>query len=120
MRTEQSRSQRQKTLILRLYKYTSIKTARSVLSTGKLRFQSPLGYNDPLDSQWDVMWPLFTPEAKEYERALIEKAFRDPHSWPNDADPQFKAAMDQERTRINNLPEALRDQAITEFVREAS
>ena len=103
-----------------LYKYMSVDTARSVLSTGKLRFQSPLQYNDPFDSQWEITWPLFTPEAREYERALIEQAIRDPHSWPSDADPESKTVMEQQRIRINNLPEVQRDQAITKFVREAA
>lgn len=103
-----------------LYKYTTIDTARAVLSNGKLRFQSPLRYNDPLDSQWDTLWPIHTPEAREYERALVEQALREPGAWPSNADPRFKRAMDQERARIMAVPEAEREAAIAEFARDAA
>lgn len=103
-----------------LYKYMSIETARIVLSTGKLRFQSPLKYNDPLDSQWDVMWPVSTPEARDYEQTLIEQALHNPRSWPNNTDPEHKAAIDQVRTSINQRPEAQRDQEIAKFARDAA
>lgn len=101
-----------------LYKYTSIETARIILSTGKLRFQSPLRYNDPFDSQWDLMWPLFTPAGGEYQRTFLEQAIRDPSFWPADADPQTKHAMDQVRSEINALPEDRRDSAIAEYVED--
>ncbi len=99
-----------------LYKYTTADVARLVLSTGRLRFQSPLRYNDPLDSQWDLMWPLFTPEAENYERQLVEQALRDPDAWPPDADPQFRSAMNDERSRIEALPQEQHAAAIAQFV----
>jgi hypothetical protein len=102
-----------------LYKYTTVKTARTILSTRTLRFQSPLNYNDPFDSQWDPLWTAKTPEAMKYERSLIEQAVRDPKSWPANADPMHRQAMDTERTRIESLPEQERDQAITKFVQDA-
>lgn len=103
-----------------LYKYTSLDIARIIISSGKLRFQSPLRYNDPSDSQWDVHWPLFTPEAREYERTLIEQAVRDPASWPPEADPEFRRVMTLERQRIAALPADARDEAIAHLARDAS
>ncbi len=102
-----------------LYKYTTAETARIILSTGRLRRQSPLRYNDPLDSQWDPLWQLQTPEAKEYERSLIEQALIDPSSWPGDCDPEMRAAMDRERASIAPLQGVARDRAVAEFVRDA-
>ncbi|MHC4427520.1 MAG: DUF2971 domain-containing protein [Planctomycetota bacterium] len=101
-----------------LYKYTTVETARIILATGKLRFQSPVRYNDPFDSQWDLAWPAFTPEARQYERRLIEQALLDPAAWPTEADPVMRHAMDQERARIEALPPEERDHAIAEFVLE--
>lgn len=103
-----------------LYKYTTVDTARTVFSDGKIRFQSPLRYNDPFDSKWDVFWPTCTPEAIEHERALIKKALMIPESWPADADPNFRNAMDNVRARILALPESQRESAIAEFVRKAA
>lgn len=101
-----------------LYKYTTVQTARIILSTGKLRFQSPVRYNDPFDSQWDLTWPAFTPEARQYERRLLEQALLDAAAWPTDADPTCRDAMDEERARIEALPAQEREHAIAEFVVE--
>ncbi len=79
-----------------LYKYTTVETARIILSTGKLRFQSPLRYNDPFDSQWDLLWPAFTPDARQYERELHREALLNPAAWPPDADPATRDLVDRE------------------------
>jgi hypothetical protein len=102
-----------------LYKYTTVKTARIILSTRTLRFQSPLHYNDPFDSQWDPLWTVKTAEAMKYEYSLIARALRDPKSWPANANRKHRKAMDAERTRIESLPEQERDQAIAKFVQDA-
>ena len=101
-----------------LYKYATVETARSILSSGKLRFQSPYQYNDPFDSQWNPLWQLDTAEALEYERWLIKRALLYPASWPTDADPQHQHSMAQERMRIEALPREAREQAIADFVEE--
>lgn len=103
-----------------LYKYTTAETAYSILSSGKLRFQSPLLYNDPFDSQWDTLWPLSTLEAREYEQSLIENAIRDPASLPPDADPAIREALEWERARIALLPEDQHSGAIAAFAKRAS
>ena len=102
-----------------LYKYTTVSTARIIFSSRKLRFHSPLKYNDPFDSQWDPIWTLKTREAMSYERSLIERALRDPTSWPANAHPTHRQAMDLERKRIESLPEQERDQSIASFVQDA-
>lgn len=101
-----------------LYKYTMIRVAQSILSGKKIRFQSPLRYNDPFDSQWDPLWPLSTPEALAYERKVSKQAICDPTSWPDDASPEFKEAMDQERNRINSLPVTERERAVEELIQQ--
>jgi hypothetical protein len=103
-----------------LFKYTTVETARIILSTGKLRFQSPLRYNDPFDSQWDPGWPLSTPDMKDYERFLIEQAISDPTSWPIDADQSHKEAMGAERARIEAMPPSARDDAVAALVEDLS
>jgi hypothetical protein len=45
-----------------LYKYTSLETAIAVMRSRRLRFQSPLNFNDPLDGQWNILWQVETPE----------------------------------------------------------
>lgn len=95
-----------------LFKYTTVEAARAVLSTGKLRFQSPLRFNDPFDSQWDTLWQLSTPATLELQRMLIERALLDEGSWPPNADPKFKAVMSREREKIAALPEGDRPGAV--------
>lgn len=103
-----------------LYKYTTVDTARVILSTGKLRSQSPLRYNDPFDSQWDTLWPLTTPEAREYEISLIEMALSDPGTWPVDADPRFRRAMEPMRAKVEAMPLHRRAGAIADLARKAA
>ena len=86
-----------------------------MLSTGKMRFQSPLRYNDPFDSQWDPMWNLRTPKALEFTKQLIKSAIEDPKSWPEETDPDFRTALLDERNRIYALPLANREGAIREL-----
>lgn len=85
-----------------LYKYVTIDTAKRVLESGKLRFRSPRGYNDPFDSQWNPMWSVETPAAVELEIGIFERALRDPGSVPVDASPQHRAALDAERDRLGD------------------
>ncbi len=103
-----------------LHKYTSAEIARLILSTGKIRFQSPLRYNDPFDSQWDPMWNLRTPKALEFTRRLMTKAIEDPKSWPEETDPVFRRGLLEERTRIYALPVESRAGAIRDFVEEVA
>ncbi len=103
-----------------LHKYTSAETARLILSTGKMRFQSPLRYNDSFDSQWDPMWNLRTPKALEFTRRLMTKAIEDPKSLPEETDPDFRRGLLEERTRIYALPLENRAGAIRGFVEEVA
>ncbi len=43
----------------RLYKYTTIDAATELLESNKLKFSSPLEYNDPFDCRWDICWELY-------------------------------------------------------------
>ncbi len=99
-----------------LYKYASLETARKVLSSGKVLFQSPLNYNDPFDSQWDVFWTMYTPEAKEYASKLVQSAVRDPSSWPNDADPKHLSALRETLRRMESLTPVEREMGINSLV----
>lgn len=98
-----------------LYKYMSAETAIRVLSGQRLRFQSPLRYNDPLDSQWDPLWPLFTDDSREYERSLVEQSLRDPSSWPADADYEFRDIMGAARRSMTLMPAASRDAHVADI-----
>lgn len=69
-----------------LFKYANVETARAVLETGKLRFQSPLRYNDPFDTQWDPFWQLRTDEAGRMFRDRLVHALLDPTTWPSKID----------------------------------
>jgi hypothetical protein len=86
-----------------LYKYTTADTACKILTARKLRYQSPLNYNDPYDSQWDLFWFVWTPEYAEKERAILNRALRDTSTWPSEMDRRVRAAMAKEVARINAL-----------------
>lgn len=103
-----------------LHKYTTTEVARYILSTGKLRFQSPLRFNDPFDSQWDPTWNLLTPEAELFCIKLLTIAFEDPESLPEKVDPDFMNALLEDRKRIYALPANEQASAIKQLVKDAS
>lgn len=103
-----------------LHKYTSTEVARYILSTGEIRFQSPLRYNDPFDSQWDSTWNLRTKEAESYSIKLLTDAFENPESLPDKVDPDFINALLKDREQINALPANQRKSVIKEIVEDAS
>ena len=41
-----------------LYKYCTLETATKILVSRRLRWTSPLYFNDPFDCQWDQMWQI--------------------------------------------------------------
>lgn len=86
-----------------LYKYTTVETARSILSTGRLRFQSPLRYNDPFDSQWDTLWQTKTPEAEARIRQLVIRAILDPSCWPETIGLRWRRSLENEHKRLEGL-----------------
>jgi len=83
------------------------------MSSGTLRFQSPLKYNDPFDSQWDFLWPVHTPEAQSQLSELLERAIRDQSSWPLDIDPARRDALIREREKLAKIPSAEADSRIS-------
>jgi hypothetical protein len=87
-----------------LYKYTSAETARKILAARKLRYQSPLNYNDPHDSQWDPLWFVRTPECGSRARAMLDRALRDPSTLPSGMDADLRSALAAEVARISALP----------------
>jgi len=74
-----------------LYKYVSIETARAILSVGKYRFQSPLRYNDPLDSQWDAFWEVKKPEMRDRLRVRAEGVLSGKSHLPQGCTPEVRA-----------------------------
>lgn len=103
-----------------VYKYATVATNQAILQSSKLRFQSPLKYNDPLDSQWDVGWSVSTVEARAQYCTILERALLRPETWPANADPESKAAMDSERSRIMALPTTERRDEVSKFVHDCS
>lgn len=99
-----------------LYKYTTTSTAHLILGTGALRFSSPITFNDPLDAQWDLMWPLHYDGAKSFERALLREALLNPSSWPQDSSPRHREAMANERKRILSCIPSTRESEIQKFI----
>jgi hypothetical protein len=55
------------------FKYTTAETAKLIISSRKLRWSSPLLFNDPFDHQTGFAFP-FTGE--EFSRAFIEASLR--------------------------------------------
>ena len=53
-----------------LYKYVPIETARLIIANETVRFRSPSDFNDPFDSQWNILWQLAT---TEFNQTLIER-----------------------------------------------
>lgn len=99
-----------------LYKYTTMEVAKIILSNQTLRFQSPLQFNDPFDTQWDIIWPLFTQAAIDYERELMELAIRDPDSWPANMSERFRRALREDLNQIQQLPDSEKENAIQQFI----
>lgn len=99
-----------------VYKYVTLETARLILTSGQLRFQSPVRYNDPLDSQWNMLWPLFTPEAIEYRKSAIKSAIQNPRMWPNNIDPQRAMSLEAERRRLSKMSAKERKVAINAII----
>jgi hypothetical protein len=99
-----------------LYKYATFKTAQCILQNQTLRFASPLTYNDPLDSQWDILWTVKTDEAVAYLRSLVRNAITKPESIPTNAPPKYQQAFAKEQKRIDLLPEVEREEKIAELI----
>lgn len=67
-----------------LYKYMTMETARTVLSTGRLRFRSPLSFNDPFDFQWNPLWFTTQQRFKRQVKRDLKALVADRSSWPKD------------------------------------
>ena len=89
-----------------VYKYVSFSVAETILKSRMFRFQSPLHFNDPFDCQWDLHWPAYTDEAKEYGASLLRSAVLDPKSWPPDAGQGHIDLSRDARNEILQLSEA--------------
>lgn len=76
-----------------VYKYTCAKTAKIVLDRLTIRFQSPLNFNDPFDSQWDAYWQLESQEYKGKYASTLHRSIKDTASWPQEADPRHIAII---------------------------
>ena len=92
-----------------LYKYVSAATAKLILGNRKLRFQSPLQYNDPFDSQWDALWELRSASAHNRVAALIRTALTDRNSWPSDADQEARSMLESTLRDLDSVPPKERD-----------
>ena len=85
-----------------VYKYTTVDTARAILSTGKLRFQSPLRYNDPFDVQWDPFWSLRSKQGLAAYREVLREAISDPASWPREISSEAAEHLGGERRLLSD------------------
>lgn len=99
-----------------LYKYVSLKTAQTIVKSGKLRFQSPLRYNDPFDCQWNPHWVVNTEEAKLFASKLLRKSLLDESVWPKNADAQHRRAAELDRKVLLDLPKTKREQHVSKLV----
>jgi hypothetical protein len=104
----------------KLYKYVTIDAARQILKNDTIRFQSPLNYNDPFDAQWNVFWPLYTREARDFEVSLLQNAILNPDTWPAHTDEQCRKALIEEHHRIASLPPNQRKTAAGQFAIECA
>lgn len=94
------------------FKYTTACTAVKILTSGSLRAQSPFGFNDPFDVQWDLYGALRSPDGIREYRALLEDILLGKEPLPESAHPEFRQAIERERKTILCLPEAARPNAI--------
>lgn len=88
---------------LLLYKYTSTDTARRILESGKLRYSSPLLFNDPFDAQWDPFWTMRTPGMRLLRRQLVLKFLENPDQLPADCEVDFRQAMIADSNRFRTM-----------------
>src|SRR5882672_6977158 len=103
-----------------LYRYMTVKTASAVLQSRKLRFHSPFNYNDPFDSQWDVLWPVSGEAGASKTRIMLEQACRDPTCWPPDMDPRARKALANDLHRISKLPKSHQESELQELLEDSS
>lgn len=101
-----------------LYKYASADVAKTILTSGTLRFSSPTCFNDPEDTQWDPLWQLSTPESARLEREIFVQALLIEESWPIDSDRSHRTAFRRERESVLKLNPLERSRAIQEYVTE--
>lgn len=92
-----------------LYKYTSVATARAILGQGRLRFHSPLLFNDPFDAQWDPLWNLRTAEGKRAVRECFVKGVTEPSLRPPSLDARYRSFLDKVRSDWQTKPQPERD-----------
>lgn len=76
-----------------LYKYMTVEAAKQVLSSRRVRFSSPLTFNDPYDCQWNPLWWMQTDELHDGRLALLRTAIHDPATLPADAGLDVRSAL---------------------------
>lgn len=87
-----------------IFKYCTIETATKILGRKKLRFQSPLRFNDPFDSQWDPLWSVHNDEARKYLRTLLEKTLREPeYTWPSEISFKHLKALRGDTQKLKSM-----------------
>jgi len=68
------------------------------------KVRPPVNYNDPFDSQWDILWRV-----PERLPSVLDQALRNPTTWPKEMDSTWRAKLEKEVDRIAALPESDRD-----------
>jgi hypothetical protein len=65
------------------YKYTDIKTAKAILENQSLRFSSPLQFNDPFDTQNEILTNFNMNEFPRVTMSVIEEYIKNDYPLPN-------------------------------------
>ncbi len=84
----------------RLHKYTSLATAKKIIESEAVRFSSPVNFNDPLDTQWNMLWQLGTPE---FNRAFVEKILADDFDLARVRIEELRACILEDRNKYSAM-----------------
>lgn len=101
-----------------LYQYMSVQIARDILHSGKLRYSSPLNFNDPFDAQWDLFWPMYTEESQAKFGEIIERAMCDRNSWPPGMNPEWSKELAQTRRFVSSHHGAEKQAVLTSLIND--
>ena len=101
-----------------LYKFRSMKKAKQILLDKKVWWSSPLDFNDPFDSQWNIMWPIYTAEHEFRFRLAMREVLLGGAALSPRANPEYVKAVNIERSRLLAMSPLEREASLEETASE--
>lgn len=86
-----------------LFKYTNFDAAVAILQTQRLRFRTPAEFNDPFDSEWNILWQIETPEFREL---LVRRFVAEDFDLDRIEDAEIRLEVERLRARYAGMTTA--------------